>query len=89
MQPAWPRDKFHHWIQDFTPTVYGMISQTPDSLHSDWLHFSLISDMTSQGCLYAYVTVYILDQWFPNDVSRRPGVSGRAMRCVAKLKKYI
>jgi hypothetical protein len=30
---------------------------------------------------------YTLDQWFPNGVSRHPGVSGGTTRCVAKLKE--
>jgi hypothetical protein len=30
-----------------------------------------------------------LDQWFPNGVSRHPGVSGGTTMCVAKLKKKI
>jgi hypothetical protein len=31
----------------------------------------------------------LLIQWFPNGVSRYPGVSGGTTRCVAKLKKKI
>jgi hypothetical protein len=30
-----------------------------------------------------------IKQWFPNGVSRHPGVSGGTTRCVAKLKKNI
>jgi hypothetical protein len=30
---------------------------------------------------------HALGQWFPNGVSRHPGVSGGTTRCVAKLKK--
>jgi hypothetical protein len=32
---------------------------------------------------------YILVQWFPNGVSRHPGVSRGTTRCVAKLKENI
>jgi hypothetical protein len=32
---------------------------------------------------------YRLLQWFPNGVSRHPGVSGGTTRCIAKLKTNI
>jgi hypothetical protein len=31
----------------------------------------------------------VLEQWFPNGVSRHPGVLGGTTRCVAKLKKIF
>jgi hypothetical protein len=36
-----------------------------------------------------YTYANALEQWFPNGVSRHPGVSGGTTRCVAKLKKYL
>jgi hypothetical protein len=35
------------------------------------------------------VSLHGLDQWFPNGVSRHPGVSEGTTRCVAKLKKIF
>jgi hypothetical protein len=39
--------------------------------------------------LHRTIWIERLDQWFPNGVSRHPGVSGGTTRCVAKLKKYL
>jgi hypothetical protein len=36
-----------------------------------------------------HLQIECVEQWFPNGVSRHPGVSGGTTRCVAKLKKIF
>jgi hypothetical protein len=68
---------------------YTKKSQPPKYILEEellWDESEIMEELKPQERVQTWICI---GQWFPNGVSRHPGVSGGTTRCVAKLKKNI